>query len=367
MGSGEGRENRPRSRHCDRRNAVSQDTFPSLWCWHSSRERVWRCAPFSRGAFLLAETGLMKFKTRPRASDSANAGCAKTRTAALRLWLALFSWLLFGIPALAQTQTANSTSGSQDAAPVSHSFTDEIGRKVEVPTVVKRIVSLAPNLTEIVFALGEGDHLAGDTDFCDYPTEATQKPRVGGPINPNLEQIVALAPDLVLATKAINRRETVEALARIGLPVFVTDPHSVDDMIASVEHIGNVLHAEKTAAPLVEPGSATPRKHRHHQRCDQSPGSAPGGRRRTIGPRVSSRFICAWRITRDPCVLRRGGMCVRPLTLKRLLWTCGALAVVLLACMVLALNLGAVPISVTELVLNLGRVAIGQSDQLPTE
>ena len=58
---------------------------------------------------------------------------------------------------------------------------------------------------------------------------------------------------------------------------------------------------------------------------------------------------------------------MRPLTLKRLLWTCGALAVVLLACMVLALNLGAVPISVTDLVWNLGRVAIGQSDQLPTE
>ncbi len=58
---------------------------------------------------------------------------------------------------------------------------------------------------------------------------------------------------------------------------------------------------------------------------------------------------------------------MRPLTLKRLLWTCGALAVVLLACMVLALKLGAVPISVTDLVLNLGRVAIGRSDQLPTE
>jgi cobalamin transport system substrate-binding protein len=194
----------------------------------------------------------MNFKTRPCASDSANAGCGKTRTGALRLRLALFSWLLFGMPPLAQTQTINAASGSQEATPVSHSFTDEIGRKVEVPTIVKRIVSLAPNLTEIVFALGEGDHLAGDTDFCDYPTEATQKPRVGGPINPNLEQVVALAPDLVLATKAINRRETVEAVARIGLPVFVTDPHSVDDMIASVEHIGNVLHAEKTAAPLVE-------------------------------------------------------------------------------------------------------------------
>jgi iron complex transport system substrate-binding protein len=156
------------------------------------------------------------------------------------------------MPALAQTQNVNAASGSQDAATGSHSFTDEIGRKVEVPTAVKRIVSLAPNLTEIVFALGEGDQLAGDTDFCDYPAEATRKPRVGGPINPNLEQVVSLAPDLVLATKAINRRETVEALARIGLPVYVTDPHSVDDMIASVEHIGNVLHAERTAAPLVE-------------------------------------------------------------------------------------------------------------------
>jgi iron complex transport system substrate-binding protein len=114
---------------------------------------------------------------------------------------------------------------------------------------VKRIVSLAPNLTEIVFALGEADRLAGDTDYCDYPAEAAKKPHVGGPVNPNLEQVVALKPDLVLAT-AINRRETVDALARIGVPVYATDPHSVEDMIASIEHIGKVLEAEKTATPL---------------------------------------------------------------------------------------------------------------------
>jgi iron complex transport system substrate-binding protein len=120
---------------------------------------------------------------------------------------------------------------------------------VQVPANVKRIVSLAPNLTEIVFALGKGDRLAGDTDFCDYPAEASKKPHVGGPVNPNLEQVVALKPDLVLAT-AINRRETVDALARIGVPVYATDPHSVEDMIASIEHIGKVLETEKTAAPL---------------------------------------------------------------------------------------------------------------------
>jgi iron complex transport system substrate-binding protein len=94
--------------------------------------------------------------------------------------------------------------------------------------------------------------LAGDTDFCDYPAEAVQKPHVGGPVNPNLEEVVALMPDLVLATKSINRRETVNALDHIGLPVYVaSDPHSVEEMIASVEHIGSALGAEKSAARLV--------------------------------------------------------------------------------------------------------------------
>jgi iron complex transport system substrate-binding protein len=165
--------------------------------------------------------------------------------------MALFFLLQFCTPAPAQTGIAPAGFGSQDAAPIPRSFTDEVGRHVQVPSGVKRIVSLAPNLTEIVFALGQGDRLAGDTDFCDYPSEASKKPHVGGPVNPNLEQVVALKPDLVLAT-AINRRETVDALARIGVPVYATDPHSVADMIESVEHIGKVLEAEKTATPLAE-------------------------------------------------------------------------------------------------------------------
>jgi iron complex transport system substrate-binding protein len=157
--------------------------------------------------------------------------------------------LQFCTPAPAQTEIARGTFESQDATSAPRTFTDEAGRHVQVPVNVKRIVSLAPNLTEIVFALGQGDRLAGDTDFCDYPAEASKKPHVGGPVNPNLEQVVGLKPDLVLAT-AINRRETVDALARIGVPVYATDPHSVEDMIASIEHIGKVLETEKTAAPL---------------------------------------------------------------------------------------------------------------------
>ena len=154
--------------------------------------------------------------------------------------------LFFLIPR--QAALAAQTSG---AVPARHEITDEMGRKVQIPQDVQRVVSLAPNLTEIVFALGDGNHLAGDTDYCDYPPGALQKPHVGGTVNPNLEQIVALTPDLVLATKSINRRETVNALEHVNLPVYVTDdPRSVEEMIRSVEHIGSALGTEKSAASV---------------------------------------------------------------------------------------------------------------------
>ena len=154
--------------------------------------------------------------------------------------------------ALCNGAIAGQTGGAHAALPPGRELTDEVGRKIQVPQEVNRVVSLAPNLTEIVFALGDGNHLAGDTDFCDYPAEALQKPHVGGPVNPNMEVIVSLMPDLVLATKSINRRETVNALDHIGLPVYVIDPHSVEEMIASVEHLGSALGMEKSATSLAE-------------------------------------------------------------------------------------------------------------------
>jgi iron complex transport system substrate-binding protein len=146
---------------------------------------------------------------------------------------------------------AKKTGAAQASVATARELTDETGRKVQIPQKVDRVVSLAPNLTEIVFALGDGAHLAGDTDFCDYPPEALQKPHVGGPVNPNLEEIVSLMPDLILAT-SINRRETATALDRLGLPVFISDPHTVEEMIATVEHMGSALGVEKSAAALAE-------------------------------------------------------------------------------------------------------------------
>jgi len=136
--------------------------------------------------------------------------------------------------ARAQAQEANSGATYREV-------TDETGRHVNVPQPVRRIVSLAPNLTEIIYALEAQDWLVGDTDYCDYPSEAQKKTKVGGVINPNLEEIVALKPDLVLATAASNRRETVVALEGLGVATYATDPRSVENMLSSIVHLADVL------------------------------------------------------------------------------------------------------------------------------
>ena len=121
--------------------------------------------------------------------------------------------------------------------------TDEAGRTVRVPQPVRRIVSLAPSLTETIYALGLQDNLVGDTDYCDYPAEAQKKTKVGGAKNPSLEEIAALHPDLVLVTKSLNRLETVQALESLGLSSYATDPHTVEEIMTSAKKLADVLGA----------------------------------------------------------------------------------------------------------------------------
>jgi ABC-type Fe3+-hydroxamate transport system substrate-binding protein len=128
--------------------------------------------------------------------------------------------------------------------------TDEFGRRVTVPVEAKRVVSLAPNLTETIYALGLEDKLVGDTNYCDTPEAAKSKPHVGDTINPSLETIVTLHPDLVLAT-SINRIDTVEGLSRMGIPVYTTDPHTVRGMLESTLHVAELMGAAEQGKTLV--------------------------------------------------------------------------------------------------------------------
>ena len=122
---------------------------------------------------------------------------------------------------------------------------DEMGRSVRIPQTVGRIVSLAPSLTETIYALGLQDHLVGDTAQCDYPPEAKKISKVGGVTNPSIEEVAALHPDLVLVA-AVNRFETVRALDDLNIPVYETDPHNVEEIIASTTKLADVLGAPQT-------------------------------------------------------------------------------------------------------------------------
>ncbi|HWW52072.1 MAG TPA: helical backbone metal receptor, partial [Verrucomicrobiae bacterium] len=105
-------------------------------------------------------------------------------------------------------------------------------------------MTLAPNLTETIYALGLEGRLAGDTDYCDTPPAAKSKPHVGSLLNPSIEAIVALHPDLVLATTSINRGETVDALGRLGIAVYTSDSRTVRDMLDSIALLAKLLGAE---------------------------------------------------------------------------------------------------------------------------
>jgi iron complex transport system substrate-binding protein len=99
--------------------------------------------------------------------------------------------------------------------------------------------------------LGLGDLVVGDTDYCDFPLEARTKPHVGAMLNPSLEKIVALEPDLVLGTDEANRRETADQLARLGIPLYGLTAHSLEGAIQSIEELGRTLGWEQPTEKLV--------------------------------------------------------------------------------------------------------------------
>ena len=130
------------------------------------------------------------------------------------------------------------------------SVTDQTGRLVTLDALPRRIVSLVPSVTELVFAIGAQDTLAGVTDFCDYPAAARQKPRVGGMVAPSLETLVALKPDLVVATTAGNREETFTQLERLRIPVYLVNPARVADVLDLISRLGALTGHEGAAAEL---------------------------------------------------------------------------------------------------------------------
>ncbi len=139
--------------------------------------------------------------------------------------------------------------GSKDALGSAIQVVDDFGRKVILESAPERIISLAPSNTEILFALGLGERVAAVTDFCDFPLEAKEKQKVGGFSEPNLERIVEISPDLILAT-SMHAKE-IEKLDELGLKVFVIDSKSLKDIFSAIDKVGSLTLSKPQAKALI--------------------------------------------------------------------------------------------------------------------
>jgi len=130
-------------------------------------------------------------------------------------------------------------------------YTDGIGRQVRLPRHPRRIISLAPNVTETLYLLGAQDRLIGNTIQCTWPEDAKRKPKIGDLLNPNYEVILAARPDLVIASTAGNDRNAVMKLAGLGAPVYVAAPRTVEKIFQSVEDIARITDCAERGAELL--------------------------------------------------------------------------------------------------------------------
>jgi iron complex transport system substrate-binding protein len=142
--------------------------------------------------------------------------------------------------------------GAQGSELEDRLLTDQTGRTVAVPADPQRVIALAPSITEMIFALGQGRRLVGATRYSDYPPEARTLPRVGSYIHLDLEKIVARDPDLCIAVKDGNPKEVLERLETVGIPVYAVDPRDLANVMDTIDELGRLLNASSQAVHVVQ-------------------------------------------------------------------------------------------------------------------
>jgi iron complex transport system substrate-binding protein len=130
---------------------------------------------------------------------------------------------------------------------------DDLGRKIKIPERVERVVSLAPNLTENIFAVGAGDRLVGVTEYCNYPEDAQKIRKVGDTLSPNIETIIALKPQIVFVSTASQIETFTKTLESQNITVFVTNPQDLNGVLANLRQLGDIFGTpERTTILLNE-------------------------------------------------------------------------------------------------------------------
>ena len=155
-------------------------------------------------------------------------------------------------PAVKQPQEPKPVQSEADVLPdYPLTVVDDLGRKITISKQPKRIVSLAPSNTEILFALGLDDNIIGVTDYCNYPEAAKTKTRVAGYSTPDLERLVSLQPDLVVA-ESIQEKTVLPALERLGMTVFVAEASTIDSIVNHISVLGKITGKTGAASRLLD-------------------------------------------------------------------------------------------------------------------
>lgn len=131
-------------------------------------------------------------------------------------------------------------------------FIDDLGNKVELNHYPERVISTAPNLTEVIFSIGAGELLVGRTQFCNYPPEVEQIQVIGDMLRINYEKIVELKPDLIFLTVEGNTKESYDKLKTLGLNVYVTNPRDLKGIIHSIKTISEILNKKQNGDSLIQ-------------------------------------------------------------------------------------------------------------------
>ena len=141
---------------------------------------------------------------------------------------------------------------------------DDAGQRVTLAAPAQRIISMAPHVTELLFAAGGGERIVGAINFSDYPEAAKKIPLVGSNAQIDMERVIALKPDLLIVWQSGNTGRQLEQLGKLGIPVFHSEPRRLDQVADSLTRFGRLLGTEKVAAASA---AAVPRQHRRPRRA----------------------------------------------------------------------------------------------------
>jgi len=177
----------------------------------------------------------------------------KLNLAAWRLGGKLIVLSLLFLFALTACKNAANPLSQAPAPDEMRDIADDLGRKLKIPLKVERVVSLAPSLTENIFAVGAGDRLVGVTTYCNYPEDALKIQKVGDTQTPNIETIVALKPQIVFVSTASQLEAFMKTLESQGITVFVTNPNDLNGVLANLRQLGDIFGTiERTTVLLNE-------------------------------------------------------------------------------------------------------------------